>query len=180
MTERYNCPACGAPLEFSETDTTVQCGFCSAEFKIDREDDQINFHVISQPEPQRQVLDQAAENLEQETAEDLAATMPGTVRRAEGEPVAAQFATAASEDSDPGALVFDTPNPEPSEQADTIPESPAHYQVENPAYTPSTAQTGGNRNRGIMIGVSIFVVACLACACVTGAILVSQGTLNGF
>lgn len=180
MTEKYNCPACGAPLEFSETDTTVKCGFCSAEFRIDRQDDQVNFHVSSQPEPQRRVLNQAAENLEQEAAEDLAAAMMGTARRAEGEPAAPHFATAVAEDSQPGALVFDSPNPEPSQQADTVPESTAHYQVENPAYTPSGAQTGENRNRWILIAVSVLVVTCLACACVAGALFVSQGTGIGF
>lgn len=50
------CPACGAPLSYTEDQETLRCGYCDADLKIVREDGEETFQVIAQPEPQKEVL----------------------------------------------------------------------------------------------------------------------------
>ena len=50
------CPACGAPLKYSDEQETLRCGYCDADLKIVRTDDTTSFEVIAQPEPQKEVL----------------------------------------------------------------------------------------------------------------------------
>lgn len=52
-----DCPACGAPLEVSDQLEALRCGYCDADLKIIRVDDKVTFEVLSQPEPQKEVLD---------------------------------------------------------------------------------------------------------------------------
>lgn len=50
------CPACGAPLKYSGELETMRCGYCDADLKVVRVDDEVSFQVLSQPEPQKEVL----------------------------------------------------------------------------------------------------------------------------
>jgi hypothetical protein len=64
MTEETRCPACGAPLVFSGTSNVVRCGFCGTDLKMTEKDGHTHFRVLSQPEPQKEVLDQPVEMID--------------------------------------------------------------------------------------------------------------------
>jgi len=111
--------------------------------------------------------------------DDLAGAYPGTVREAEGEPVAPSFATAATTYVAP-----EVPEPETFPQSgspigaanlppvyDAQAGQPAPYDSAGPAVQRPPTQAG-RRNQWITLGVSFFVVFCLLCLCVAGAIVV--------
>ncbi len=61
MTQETHCPACGAPLVYSGNQDVVRCTFCGTDLKVTREDDQVRFQVLAQPELQKAALDQPVE-----------------------------------------------------------------------------------------------------------------------
>jgi len=62
MALETRCPACGAPLVFSGNQDAVRCTFCGTDLKIVEENGQAQFRVLSQPEPQKEILDQPVES----------------------------------------------------------------------------------------------------------------------
>jgi LSD1 subclass zinc finger protein len=183
MTERTICPACSAPLEYTSSDEQVRCGFCGAEYRVVQEGDQARLQVTSKPQPQSDELSrvgqEVARDVEQDAVEDIAGSLPGTIPEAEGDPVAPGFATSATTGVYPELPEAESfrPTGEPLNAVDLPPAYDAQsgrgapYESVGPAVQrPPTADS--KRKQWIALGVSFFVVFCLLCLCVTGAVLV--------
>jgi LSD1 subclass zinc finger protein len=190
MAERTFCPACSAPLEIPDGQETVECSFCNARFTVHIEDgDQILMEVASQPEPQKDVLSQQASRVLDETLSDsqeqAADQSTQQAFQTNDEVAAPGFTSLETGKADPtavglpesaavsGAQIYESLN-EPDTPA-VMPRPP--YQVPDPgagiggSAVPEVIAPPGKsqRNRWIAIGLAVFVVTCILCACVAGA-----------
>lgn len=143
MTQQTVCPACGAPLEYEGENENITCGFCSADIAVIKEDDEIRFKVVGQPEPQKEVLshvvgpvppapEQAGIPVEERTASDFPTFF-------------------SSSPSGPAASPSGFENP-PGAQV---------YQPARPA--------GSSSTKWIWIVVGVLLGLCVLCACLAGA-----------
>lgn len=170
MTESTICPACGGPLAYSADDEHVVCGFCDAGYDVVKEGDSPRLLLTTQPQPQKDQLSQAtqvvAHQLEEEAVEDIDATYPRIIREAEGEPVAPSFATSATEWVMPDEVI----------PAAERPQQP--YQVGSSTQPPRPANNN-NRNLWLILGISFFVVFCILCLCLAGALILFINSNGG-
>lgn len=137
------CPACGAPLKYTEDQETLRCGYCDADLRIVRQDGDETFEVISQPEPQKEVLSQPVVPLQPPTAETTEAGTPS-------------FFT---EPARPEPFTPEQPVPAPP---DFTGAGASGAQVYPPAQPPA-ARSGAPTWLWVVLGV--VGVLCLLCAC---------------
>ena len=168
MAHETNCPACGAPLEYSGNQDVVTCGFCGAKLEVQEDESgQTRFRVLEKPELQQDVLSNPIGSVDITSGEPV---RPDFVDA--GEPVAPGYISSVPDDAtfeaasptNIGATIYPG--------GTTASETPAHYQVGNEAQTARPAGPG----RWIAIGAAVFVAVCLMCACAAGALIaISRG-----
>ena len=159
------CPSCGAPLDFKGRDDEVTCEFCGAHLEVHADENgQPQFRLLDAPEPQSDVLSRPVE----------AAGRPEPDAPA-GEPVAPGYISGIPDDASVEAASPTNIGANIYGGATDAAETPAHYQIGNEA---QTARPAGPA-RWIYIAGAVFVVACLMCACVAGAMIALQnGGIN--
>jgi len=158
MATKSTCPACGAEFEHPDDQATVYCDFCGTELRLFEEDGVNQLRVVSQPEPQKDILtEQAHRQLSEEPD-----------AQPEGKPVAPGYASSGSAMADPGAWSDPAVLPETPVTADTIPEVPLFQTGSQPVSVAGTGKTG----RWIAIGVAVFIVLCILLACIVAAFLI--------
>jgi hypothetical protein len=155
MAEETRCPACGAQLDYTGTEDVVRCNFCGTLLSVIDQDGERRFSVLSQPEPQSEVLaERASEEIEAELAEipEVVSVEPG-------------FASSSTEaDVDPFFPESGVPVP-PVYAANTPDTTP-------PAYV-SASPSQSKRSWWLIGGISLLIVLLLMCACmVAGVFLV--------
>jgi hypothetical protein len=154
------CPACGAPIKYTEDEETLRCGYCDADLRVVRKDGEELFEIISQPEPQKEVL---------------------------SHPVIPQ-ASATSETTGASAPSFFTepPQSEPFRPEQPIPAPPDFTgagQTGAQVYPPAQATTPrGGVPSWLWIVLGVIGGLCLLCAClaVVMAVLFNYSTVNSF
>ncbi len=173
MAERIDCPACGAPLEYAPTDEVIQCAFCGAEFEVNQEEDQPGLRVRAQPEPQKQVLGLRDEEIAEETLRDESAEQgPETVQKAGGEGV--NHGWYPENYGDERVVNEDASITRAAQAAETVPGTAAIYDVDRQ----QVGVPSGRRNRWVILGVSVVVIACIICLCAAGAVLALNANLQ--
>jgi hypothetical protein len=150
MARETNCPACGAPLEYSGNQDVVICGFCGAKLEVQEEADQARFQILEKPAPQSEILAQPVSPKVVRDAEDVKFDF--------GNPVA--FEPDQPESS--GAQVY----------AGSVPTPPVYSQVSGPSLPARPTNWG----RWIAIGAVVLVGLCALCACAAVAIFAANGS----
>lgn len=152
MAEQTFCPACGAPLEYTGPKDIVNCGFCNTELRVIRENGEVHFRVLSQPEPQKEVLSNLVEPLVETPVPGAEIfDLPGEHKAAFGGPTIVSNGSSF------------TPPPGMSEGAQV--------------YQPVSQSSNKTRN-WILIAVGIILGVCLLCAC-TGVVLLLVFNASG-
>ena len=170
MAHETNCPACGAPLEYSGNQDVVTCGFCGAKLEVQEDENgQTSFLVLEKPAPQQDVLSNPIGSVDITTGEPVE-----FANIAAGEPVAPGYISSVPDDATVEAASPTNIGASIYPGGTTASETPAHYQVANEAQTARPAGPG----RWIAIGAAVFVAICIMCACVAGAFIALSN--NGF
>lgn len=161
MTQQTICPACGAPLEYAGEESVIRCGFCETDLSVSKENDQIRFQVLAQPEPQKEVLSQPVIPVEPEQALDAASpdvTPPDVTPEGDvpifvfGEPVREPVQESfASQPTPPGNSVDFT-----GASASARPVTPVEV---------SAPRASSSSNKWIWIVLAVVGGLCLLCAC---------------
>jgi hypothetical protein len=189
MPERTDCPACGAPLEYNNEGDVVRCDFCGADVKMEVDGGVLRPRVVTQP-PVDPAVTASAQDTLSETIEDgldVAPLEESLIEPFGGEPVAPGYASSGTgESATPEAFLgqetraADDPFVIPGSTSGGaavygIPDSPPQEPVLQGTVLDQSGRpigtTGGNRNRWIALGIAAFVVVCVLCACVAGAIM---------
>lgn len=163
MTVQTNCPACGAPIEYSENQEVVVCSFCNTEIKVLEDGDSNRFQVLSQPEPQREVL---SKPVEPASGGDFAgAFLSGEVPAETGGTNSEPFDLGT-----PGQDVFSPPIQEPV--------AFGNAQVYAPA-APARTSLGGLPKWAVIV-IAVVAGLCLLCVCAAGAsLLIFRSSTGG-
>jgi hypothetical protein len=178
MTEQTRCPACGAPLSAAEQQDVVICDFCNTAIRVIREDDEERFEVLSQPEPQKDVLSQPVDPLVEDVlfGESVPADEPVPASEGTEAPVEgmASFWQSAPEElsateelsaSSSGDTFFAPPPPvAPAPFSETT----GGAQIFPPPSTPTTGL--GGLPRWAIIVIAVVAVLCLVCVCGVAAL----------
>jgi hypothetical protein len=161
MTVQTTCPACGAPLLYAGEQDVVVCGFCNTEIKVVSEGDDVRFRVLSQPEPQKDVLSQVYNPI---IEGELPSEPPAVAVNAE--PFGLQDSGAETFGMGPSSQEpFFTPPPV-SSQPYQQPVVDAGAQV-FPANPP--ARSMGGLPRWAVIAIAVLAGLCLLCVCAGAA-----------
>jgi uncharacterized Zn finger protein (UPF0148 family) len=171
MAHTTTCPACGAPLEYTDDHEVVHCIFCETDIEVFEEDGETRFRVVALPEETSEELSRRA----QRELGDIP-TQPD----AGDEPVAPGYISAGAADSDPDVYSPEAVLPQVPVMTEPIPEVQAHYTQRSddfPPPAPSAPAARSNRNRWIGIGLAVFIVVCISCACLV-AVLMGAGWLQ--
>lgn len=154
MPQQTDCPACGAPLVYTGQQDVVRCEFCGAEISVTGETGHEDFHIIAQPDPQKEVLSKPLEGVE--------------------------YAAVYEDQTEPEAFVEPALGFEDMPVNQSIPEERFSGETiypgsgsETPAFTQPVvppASTGTGTNRWLMIGLAVILGLCAVCACSAAAI----------
>jgi hypothetical protein len=180
MTQQTTCPACGAPVEYSEQQDMIRCGFCGAEFRINNEPDQPPYQILSQPDPQKEVLSQPAAHLTDEPFEG-ASTVSSTDAGSHAETDSYTQSGSLFDQTSMGQSAYDSASSQGAAQSYANP--PDAFQsipYTSPASTSTTTSTssGSGVVRWVIIGVAAVLGLCVACSCLVGAIVLLQARGN--
>src|SRR5512133_1568580 len=144
MAQQTICPACGAPIEYNGQEDQIRCPFCDTELKVVEEGDTTRFQVLSQPEPQKEVLSQPVE-------------APG---RPDMETTFANFSMGESVPTTASSGAFGTEVPLPPASAGSFYTPSVGASVSTPA---TTGRSGVGR--WVAIGAIALLALCALCAC---------------
>jgi hypothetical protein len=156
MAHSTSCPACGAPIEYSGEHDVVHCTFCETDIEVFEENNETRFRVLAHTEPQELHTDEQVDRWNPDQ---------GPQPQDPDEPIAPGYATTGSSMADPNAWSPQAVIPGIPETADSIPDAQAHYTLRRDE-PPVPATSQGNRNRWIGIGLAVFIVGCIMCACI--------------
>jgi len=151
MARETNCPACGAPLEYSGDQDEVVCGFCGAKVKVEEESEQAaRFQVLDKPAPQSELLSQPVE--------PKIEPQPDEIKFSFGEPVSYD----PSQPDSVGAQVYAGSAAQPVAQVSSVgqPAKPTNW------------------GRWVAIGAGVLILLCGLCACVIAAIAIANGQVT--
>lgn len=180
MTQQTICPACGAPVEYSEQQDMIRCGFCGAEFRINSEPDQPPYQILSQPGPQKEVLSQPAANLAGEPFEE-ASTVSSTDIDAHAETDTHVDTGSLFDQTSMGQTAYDSTSSQGAAQSyanppDAFPSIP--YNSAASASPTTSTNSGSGVARWVIIGIAVVLGLCVACSCLVGAIVLLQARGN--
>ena len=201
MIEKMICPACSAPIMVSPGVQLVRCGFCSAEYAVVQEGDQVRLQLIDNPQPEMDELAQAAQAPATQVG-NLAAGEPGAAvfesspdveNKSDPENITAEPTVILSRPVEPleffeqsGAPaeptmirpsaadpVYDPPLSSPPVDYLPEPEIPAVQSVvyEQVGAAPAAKAPVGQRNKWLPWVIGGVVVFCLACLCIGAGII---------
>jgi hypothetical protein len=162
MAHTTSCPACGAPLEYTDDHEVVHCTFCETDIEVFEEDGETRFRVVALPE-------ETSEEMSRRAQRELG-DVPSEPDAGD-EPVAPGYASFGTMDSDPDVYTPESVLPEVPVMTEPIPEVQAHYTLRQDEPPPPLPAAKSNRNRWIGIGLAVFLVACIMCACLVAALM---------
>lgn len=152
------CPACGAPLKYSDEQDTMRCGYCDADLKIVRTDEDVTFEVIAQPEPQKEVLNKPVIPQEPPMVDTANASVYGTTE-------------AGAPGSSAPSFFAEPQRSEPFTPDRPIPAPPAFSEagVSGAQVYPPAAQARSGAPTWLWVVLGVVGGLCLLCACLAVA-----------
>jgi len=166
MSVQTTCPACGAPLEYAGEQDVVVCGFCNTEIQVVQDGEGPRFQVLSQPEPQKEVLSRPVNPI-------IEGDMSGDALSGE---VPADFTTETFGLGTSSQEPFTPPPPVSSPPFEgTITSGGA--QVFTPG-EPARSSFGGLPKWAVIV-IAVVAGLCLLCACAVGASIMIFRSASG-
>jgi hypothetical protein len=175
MAQQTICPACGAPIVYSGEADEIRCPFCDAELQVVQEDGREVFRILSQPDPQKEVLSRPVEPANDVTnqpggmrgSESVAQTVP--VPLAGDKQTAPGYPGFISSEADSHAYSPERLRSETTADTVSVSDAPAFYRMHGPDVPVTGTVTPRSLPQWVPFVVAILIGLIVFFACAAGA-----------